>query len=102
MTLRTVHFADDPSLKAVLYGPLVLAGQFPLGVVPASPTKQHGPNMQRENFSAPALAIADKQPHEWLRSDGAMTWRTTNIGQDIVLKPMHASQERYAVYWKTI
>ena len=104
MTLHVEHFSDDPSLKAVLYGPLVLAGQFPLGNIPASPIKQHGPNLLRDPFVVPTLSIADKAPQDWLKPEAAtpLAWRTTGIGQDIVLKPLNESQERYAVYWKTI
>ncbi len=103
MTLRTESFADDPSLQAVLVGPIVLAGQFAKGEIPATPTKQHGPNLQQTPFSVPQLAVRGKAPHEWLKPEAAaLTYRTSGIGQDILLKPLHESQDRYAVYWKTI
>jgi len=101
MTLRTESFTDDPSWQAVLIGPIVLAGQFPKGEVPV--TKQHGLDLQWSQFPAAQLAIRDKAPEDWLKPEAApLTYRTTGIGADIVLKPLHESQDRYVVYWKTI
>jgi len=105
MTLRTEGFADDPSLQAVLYGPLVLAGQFPLGTLPApvpNAEKPHGPAVARAPIAVPVLAVAGRKPEDWLKPDGAMTWRTSGVAQPITFKPFHQSQERYAVYWKTV
>jgi DUF1680 family protein len=105
MSLRTEHFADDPSLQAVLYGPLVLAGQFPLGALPAIPAdaeKPHGPDVLHNAIVVPDLAVAGRAPETWLRREDEMTWRTSGIGHDIVLKPLFRSQDRYAIYWKTV
>jgi DUF1680 family protein len=102
MTLHTESFADDPSLQAVLYGPLVLAGQFPLGTIPSFSEKPHGPYVNLSPIAVPDLAVAGRAPHDWLKPEGAMTWRTSGIGHDIVFKPFFRSQERYAIYWKTI
>ena len=106
MTLRTEGFADDPAQLAVLYGPLVLAGQFPLGTLPApinpNAEKPHGPAVARAPIAVPALAVAGKNPEDWLKPDGAMTWRTSGLAQPITFKPFHQSNERYVVYWKTV
>jgi uncharacterized protein len=103
MTLRTESFADDRSWQAVVVGPIVLAGQFPKGDIPTTPTKQHGPDLQQNPFAVPELAIGAKAPHEWLKPEAApLTCRTVGIGQDIVLKPISECQERYAVYWKAV
>ncbi len=102
MTLRTEAFADDPSLQAVLYGPLVLAGQFPLGDVPMPADKPHGPNVTQAPISVPALPVAGKEPQAWLKPEKGFAWRTDGIGHDIVFKPFYLSQERYAVYWNTV
>lgn len=102
MALRTEAFADDPSLLAVLYGPLVLAGQFPLGTVPIPADKPHGPNVAQSPISVPPLPVAGKAPQEWLKPEKDFAWRTSGIGQDIVFRPFYQSQERYAIYWKTV
>ena len=101
MTLQTEGFADDPSLRAVLYGPLVLAGQFPLGAVPMPADKPHGPDVAHNAIGVPVLPLAGKAVETWLKRDGDMTWRTTGIGHDIVFKPFYRSQQRYVVYWQT-
>jgi uncharacterized protein len=102
MTLRTEAFADDPSLQAVLLGPLVLAGQFPLGKLPQPPEeKPHGPNVEQSPIAVPQLPVAGKQPSEWLKPEAPLVWRTSGVGQDIVLRPLYQSQQRYAIYWKT-
>lgn len=102
MILRTEGFADDPSLMAVLYGPLVLAGQFPLGTIPAFSEKPHGPYVNQSPIAVPDLAVAGRAPDAWLKPDGPMTWRTSGIGHDIIFKPFFRSQDRYAIYWKTV
>jgi DUF1680 family protein len=102
MILHSESFADDASLQAVLYGPLVLAGQFPLGDVPMPAEKPHGPDVAHNAIAVPDLAVAGRAPGEWLKPEGAMTWRTTGIAHDIVFKPFHASRNRYAIYWKTV
>jgi len=101
MTLQTEGFADDPSLRAVLYGPLVLAGQFPLSAVPMPADKPHGPDVAHNAIGVPVLPLAGKAVETWLKRDGDMTWRTTGIGHDIVFKPFYRSQQRYVVYWQT-
>jgi hypothetical protein len=105
MSLRTEGFADNPSQLAVLYGPLVLAGQFPLGTLPApanpNAEKPHGPAVARSPIAVPDLAVAGRKPDAWLKPDGPMQWRTAGLAQTIVFKPFHKSQERYVVYWKT-
>lgn len=50
----------------------------------------------------PDLAVAGKQPADWLKPGGAMTRRATGIGHDIIFKPFHSSQERYVIYWETV
>jgi len=102
MALYSEAFADNPSLQAVLYGPLVLAGQFPLGTVPMPADKPHGPNVAQAAITVPSLAVAGKEPAQWLKAEPGLVWRTSGIGQDIVFKPFYRSQERYAVYWKTV
>jgi DUF1680 family protein len=105
MTLHSEAFSDDPSLLAMLYGPLVLAGQFPLGNVPQPDPrfeKPHGPDVRHAPIAVPSLAVAGKSPQDWLKPQDGLAWRTSGIGQDILFQPFYRSRERYAVYWKTI
>jgi DUF1680 family protein len=102
MHLHAAPFADNPSIQAVLYGPLVLAGQFPLGSPPMPDPKQHGPDVASAPINVPSLAVGNRAPHEWLVADGPMTWRSKGIDQAVVLKPFYQSDGRYTVYWQTI
>jgi hypothetical protein len=106
MTLRMEAFADQPSLAAVLYGPLVLAGEFPRGdaaepVAPPGKDKPHGPDVYHDAVSIPSLPVKGKAPDEWLTRDGNLSWRVR--GHDIVLRPFNQVKEkRYTVYWQTV
>ena len=102
MHLHAEPFADDPSIKAVLYGPLVLAGQFPLGTVPVPDVKPHGPDVAASPISVPVLLVGNRPPQEWLEPDGPMTWRSKTLEQAVVLKPFYKSDGRYTVYWQTV
>jgi hypothetical protein len=101
MHLHAEPFADNPSLQAVLYGPLVLAGQFPLGDVPTPDPKQHGPDVAAAPITVPSLSVGNRAPHEWLVADGLLTWRSKGLDQAVVLKPFYQSDGRYTVYWQT-
>lgn len=102
MQLYTKPFADKPDVVAVLYGPLVLAGQFPLGTVPQPDIKTHGPDVAASPIAIPSLATGGRPPQQWLEPTGPMTWRTKDIGQELVLKPFYQSDARYTVYWQTV
>jgi DUF1680 family protein len=102
MHLHVEPFADNPQVQAVLYGPLVLAGQFPLGTVPQPDLKPHGPDVAAAPVAVPSLATGGRPPQQWLEPAGAMTWRTKDVGQDVVLKPFYQSDGRYTVYWQTV
>lgn len=102
MHLHAEPFADNPTVQAVLYGPLVLAGQFPLGTVPTPDPKQHGPDVAAAPISVPTLSIGNRAPQDWLEADGAMIWRSKGIEQAVVLKPFYQSDGRYTVYWQTV
>lgn len=92
MTLRSESFADDPSRLAVLYGPLVLAGQFPMGTVPRPAEKPHGPHVSEAPIVVPVLKLDGRAPQHWLKSEGGLMWRTVGIGDDVLLKPFYQSQ----------
>jgi uncharacterized protein len=102
MHLHTEPFADNPSVQAVLYGPLVLAGQFALGTVPMPDLKPHGPDVTAAPINVPTLSVGNRPPQDWLEAHGPMTWRTKGIEQALVLKPFHQSDGRYTVYWQTV
>ena len=85
---------DDPNRVAVMYGPLVLAGD--LGSVQDS--NAHDP------LYVPILLTDERDPSGLLKAvEGEInTFRTAGIGKprDVVLKPFYKTHERrYTVYW---
>jgi len=102
MALRSEALPDDPGTQAFLYGPIVLAGQFPRGEIPTQFKDNHGPEMGK----APPLAVPDLKAHgskleDWVRPvpGQSLTFRTTGQLEDVTLKPLNQSWDRFAVYW---
>ena len=107
MTLRQEAMPDDAKTVALLYGPLVLAGD--LGREGLSESVRYGPSappMRRVTpVDVPALVVAD--PQKLLASvkpipGTPVAFRTEGIGRprDLALVPFYkASDQRYTVYW---
>ncbi|MFA0735858.1 MAG: hypothetical protein OGMRLDGQ_002358 [Candidatus Fervidibacter sp.] len=82
---------DNPVRAAILYGPIVLAGDL-------------GPIDQPEPILIPALVTHGRNPSEWIEivSKRPLTFRTKGVGrpQDVTLVPFYAMHHRrYTVYW---
>jgi DUF1680 family protein len=96
MSLRFESMPDDENLRAILYGPLVLAGGlgFNLGTVMGP----EGPEMEK----APALKIPEfnlgaKQPSDWLHRTGPLTFEA----EAVKFAPLHrTTDQRYSIYWR--
>jgi hypothetical protein len=95
---------DDHSLRAILYGPIVLAGD--LGRNGLTEALVHGPEGP-ELSKAPALPIPEFSPgekrlHEWIKpGDRPLTFRTEGQRVDVSLHPFYQlNRERYSLYWK--
>jgi hypothetical protein len=99
---------DDPSLQAVMYGPLVLAGRLgTAGLTPqtlrAEPTKPRTvPEYHLEPVPAPAFVASTDDPAQWIKTTGkALEFRTQGQVQDVEFLPFYRIfDERYAIYWK--
>lgn len=109
MQLRTEPTPDNPSVLAIMYGPLVLAGRLGReglteGTLRAPPTK---PRMVPEfphdaAIVAPTLKPRGTDVSAWISPTGPLEFRTTGQEHDVVLVPFYKIiDERYAVYWKT-
>jgi DUF1680 family protein len=93
---------DDPSRQAFLYGPIVLAGQFPRDGIDDYLMQNQGPELaELPPFHAPALSTAAGDPGKWIKpvQGQPLTFRTTGQAQDLTLKPMNQSWDRFVVYW---
>ena len=106
MTLRLERTPDNPRKAAVLYGPVVLAGERGTeGMVPPAPFSN--PALYNDyytyDYRIPAglktsLAVDERRPERSLRrQDGTLTFTTP---QGDVLRPLYdLHRQRYVVYW---
>nr|WP_274655038.1 glycoside hydrolase family 127 protein [Paenibacillus humicola] len=91
MTLRLESMPDNPGRAAVMYGPLVLAGDL-------------GPLDDSEAQKTTVMISRNKPLSEWIRPvpDKPNTFRTVNAGypRDVELYPFYRMHDRlYSVYW---
>jgi DUF1680 family protein len=93
-TLRLESMPDDSNRVAIMYGPLVMAGD--LGPLDDSSSK--------DPMYVPVLMSENRDPSVWLKpvEGKANTFVTVNTGKprDIELKPFYSIyNRRYSVYW---
>jgi len=108
MSLHVHPMPDDPTLQAVMYGPLVLAGRLGTqGLTPATlraePTKpREVPEYHLDPVPAPAFTVSSDDPAQWIKPTGKpLEFRTQGQSQDVEFVPFHRIfDERYAIYWK--
>lgn len=107
MSLHAHPMPDDPSIRAYMYGPQVLAGRLGTeGLTPATlraePTKPRTvPGYSLEPVAAPAFKAAGDDLG-WIKPGAAPgTFRTSGQERDVDLVPFNTLfDERYAIYWK--
>jgi DUF1680 family protein len=100
MRLTAEPLADDRAQQAFLYGPLVLAGQFPKTGLAEDLEHHQGPEIQEAPaLEVPPLKSEGADPATWIKPvpGEALTFRS--IGQELTLKPLNQSWQRFAVYW---
>jgi len=108
MSLRLEAMPDDPKMIAILYGPIVLAGD--LGREGLTEAQRYGPNAPQIN-RLPSIVIPvfmgdvkDVLGHVKPAPEaGALSFQTSGLGQpqEVRLIPLDkASDQRYTVYWK--
>lgn len=98
-TLRKEPLPDNPNRVAIMWGPLVLAGDL-------------GPELDRRSFrrgasvpaAAPALVTSEQRVEGWLKPVAGKpgVFRTANVGlqDDIEFAPFYeVPRRRYAIYW---
>ena len=108
MRLHAAPMPDDPTVQAVMYGPLVLAGKLgTAGLTPenlrAEPTRPRTvPEYKSEPVAAPTIRAPSADPSSWLERVGkSLEFRTVGQSSDLTLVPLNRIfDERYAVYWK--
>jgi len=111
MRLHVAPMPDDPSIQAVMYGPLVLAARLGtqgltaqnLRAPPTRPRKI--PEYTAEPIAIAPLIVRSRDPESWLTPvPGApLEFRTVGQKDDLTLVPLNRLfDERYAVYFKVI
>ncbi|MES1259540.1 MAG: DUF4986 domain-containing protein [Gemmatimonadota bacterium] len=109
MSLHVAPMPDDPTMQAVMYGPLVLAGKLGTAGLnaknlraPPTPPRQV-PEYTAEPVTVPAIIAPKDDVVSWLRPVPGQPLRFRTVGQstDLDLVPLNrVFDERYAVYWK--
>jgi len=96
MSLRLEAMPDNPKRVAIMYGPLVLAGE--LGPV-------NDPNAE-DLLYVPVLLTSGRPVEQWVKpvSGKPNTFMLSNVGKprDVELYPFHKMHDkRYTIYWDT-
>jgi len=105
IALRMEAMPDDSQVQAVLYGPLVLAGD--LGseglsedaiIGPGTPKLNGAPRLEVPSFRGGASLAT------WIKAgDKPLTFRTSGQEKDVTLVPLNRIfGKRYSVYWKVV
>jgi hypothetical protein len=103
MSLHLWRMPDDPGLAAILYGPVVLAGQLPTEDLPEE--KTYGPyHAEGKPAPVPDLVPAEGNLEDWIEPvpGRPLTFRTAGAGrpEDVTLVPFYELfGKRYAFYW---
>jgi DUF1680 family protein len=104
MRLHIEAMPDDPKLQAILYGPLVLAGDLGAeGLTEQLITGPMGPRVQALPIEVPTFRAA-ADPASWIKpGDQPLSFRTTDQPKNVALVPLNAIfDKRYSVYWEVV
>jgi DUF1680 family protein len=108
MHLWLCPMPDDANLAAVMYGPLMLAGQ--LGPVDVPKEMIYTQNNwfsypQKYLAEAPVIVTETRSPASWIKpvEGKTLTFRTVGVGRpdDVTLVPYYRLwNQKYAIYWR--
>src|SRR6185436_8602878 len=101
-TLRLEPLPDNPRVAAIMWGPLVLAGD--LGPEPTPTRGGGGGRRSAQPVNIPSLVAAERPPAEWLKPVAGKpgNFRSENVGRDsdVELVPFYRLHRRtYSVYF---
>ena len=103
MSLHLWRMPDDPHVAAILFGPVVLAGELPTEGL--SDEQIYGPyHADGKPASAPDLVPTEESLDSWIRpvAGRPLLFQTTGAGRpnDVTLVPFcELFGKRYALYW---
>jgi len=103
MRLTIEAMPDDAALQAVLYGPIVLAGDLGAeGLTESMIIGPNAPRMRNLSITVPTFQAKGSDPQSWIKpGEKALTFRTSGQAKDVDLAPISSIfGKRYSVYWK--
>jgi DUF1680 family protein len=104
MDLHLQRLPDNPNIAAIMYGPLVLAGELGTqGLTEDKVYGEYGPS--GDPVPVPKLVIPNDDPNAWIKpvTDKPLTFQTIDVGKpaDVTLVPFfRLFDQRYAIYWE--
>jgi hypothetical protein len=104
MSLHSHPMPDDGTLQAIMYGPVVLAGDLGRNGL-TEEMRRGGDNPPRmpDPPAAPEFVAAAGEPKSWidLVSKAPLTFRTKGQSRDVTMVPLsRIIDRRYGVYWR--
>jgi uncharacterized protein len=103
MSLRIEKMQDEPFTQALLYGPLVLAGELESDRLPEELVYgPGGPAVRKHPEAVPEFKALGDTPEAWVKpkADKELVFRTTGQKKDVTLQPLYRVREgRYSIYW---
>jgi len=107
MGLHTELLPGTTNMVAVLYGPIVLAGELGTNGMPADPYAQDQTKYVKWPPAPVPVFVADKDSLlKHIRATREpLTFKTKNLGhpEDVTLVPFYRTQhDRYTVYWRVL
>jgi len=104
MDLHVHAMPDDDTLQAVMYGPLVLAGDLGRdGLTEAMRRGGDNPPEMAQPPAAPEFVAESRVPRSWIEPTGKtpLTFRTKGQSRDVTMMPLsRIVDQRYGVYWR--
>lgn len=102
MGLHVEKMPDQPTMQAVLYGPIVLAGD--LGTRDLTDeliVGRGGPALDKHPISVPSFRAANADPESWIKQTGGpLSFETYGQEQNVAFAPFNRTfRKRYSVYW---
>lgn len=104
--LRLERAADDPSLAAVFYGPVLLAGALGRDNMPGVLGDKEA-HLNLPAVEVPSVIVSDADPAAWLQplphEMPAFVARGAGPAEGLAFRPLHqVHHERYSVYWRLV
>ena len=103
MRLRIESMPDDRAMQAILYGPVVLAGDLGNdGLAGDLVIGPEGPPVRKLPMEVPAFRAAGSDPESWIKpGERALEFRTVGQAKNVTLAPLNSLfNKRYSVYWQ--